>query len=419
MTRWKRYTQLGIAAVVVVTSLTACGEREDQLEEVRQIIVATRRQATQFVYTDSRADGVTTVAGAVEDDFRFKALVSYNSQPAYEQVVHDDTLALRFQDPEAISTLVDPKRIDGADITTELSGVTSLQALQTRRWVIDEGGAPPVQAFAAAATDIGADPVFDAITALRYVDNALTEAFGVDEWRADALNPTYPRSEDLFPAPEEGSGVTRYDLRRLFLPAAGDAGGAGGQRSLASTRNFRKMAIYVKDGRVIRVIERTEILGKIAEDTEEYLRALLEESQVPEEVKEEFESIVRTFPEGELRGRKLLEYLNGLLVSIGSPPVLAREMSLEFESGGSVTVTLPNENVVKGSLDVMVASRQAKIEDEAGADEGETEPGETTETTTGPGETTSTVPGTPPPEGADTSTSVPESSTSSLPIIPG
>lgn len=386
MNRLRRTAVALLAAATALGALTGCGEREDKLDEVKAALAATRRAATQFVYTDVREEAAITVAGIIEDDFRFKALASYDAQPSYEQVVLDDVLAMRFHDPTAIGGLVDPSRVDIADTSTELDGITSVQALQSKRWVVDEGGAPPVTAFAASADDLGTDPVFDAVTSLRYVEKALGEAFSVDEWRADALNPTYPRSEDVFPKPQDGSGVIRYDLRRLFLPAAGDAGGSSGQRSVAATRNFRKMAIYVKDGRVIRVLERVELTGKMIESAEEYTRTLLKEVRAPAEMVERFDAITASPPEVE--GPLLLEFLNELLERLGVPPILARAMSLDFEQGASdISVGIPADDVVKGSLEVMLASGQAKAASEVGG-----VAAEPTTTTTAPTGTTSSLP---------------------------
>lgn len=417
-----RSSAMMLTCLLVLVSLTGCGQREDKLDEVRAAIAATRRNATQFVYTDAREHTSTTVAGAIEDDFRFKALTTYDGQPAFEEIVRDDALALRFHDPNVIGKLVDPTRIDTADTSTELDGITAIQALQSKRWVIDPAGAPAVTAFGTAATDIGADPVFDAITSLRYVETALVEAFSVDEWRADALNPTYTKSEDAFPKPEEGSGVIRYDLRRLFLPAAGDAGGAGGQRSLASTKNFRKMAIYVKDGRVIRVLERIEVTGKMIDTVVDYTRALLKESRAPDDLVRQFERLAAGVP-NEALGRQLLTFLNGLLEQLGVAPVLARTMSLEFKRGeGTIAVDLPQADVIKGSLEVMLASAAAKAPDVGDAGGGPTTTAPSgTPTTIGTGDA---VPGdgtdeAPPGDGESSTTTIPDSSTTSLPIIQG
>lgn len=407
-----------LVSLIAATSLAGCTQPERKIEVVQTAVATTRRHAAEFAYTDARDDRVVTVAGVVEDDFRFKALVSINGSPAYEEIAYDDALALRFHDTALLPELIDRTRIDTADISTELKGVTAVQALQTRRWVIDDDGAPPVTAFGTAANEIGTDPVFDALTALRYVEKSLSEAFSVEEWREEDLNPTYSRTEDFFPKPEEGSGVTRYDLARLFLPAAGEAAGSGGQRSLASTKNFRKMAIYVKDGRIIRVLERIEVVGKFTADVEEYTRALLKETRAPESLSQEFEAITRG-ADDETLGRRLLDFLNKLLIGLGVPPVPARTMSFEFKpsTGAPASVTLPTEDVVKGSLEVMISSRQPAIATDPNS------PGaDASETTT----TTIVVDGAPvdgEAPGEEEEAPVPEEptdgSTTSLPIIPG
>lgn len=405
--RMRRLVRFVVPVTVAAGLLTGCGERESRIDEVRAAIAATRREAGNFVYLDSRAGTDVTVAGALEDDFRFKALVSYDGRPGYEEIVNDDALALRFHNAERLPTLVDPQRLDSADLTTELEGVTPLQALQSRRWVVDVDGAPPVTSLGFLAEDVGDDPVFDAITALDYVDQAMGEAFEVEKWSPDALNPTYSSSEDFFPKPEDGSGVTRYDLNRPFLPPAG-AGGGTGDRALPTTKNFRKMAIYVEDGRVIRVLERIEVVGKFVSTLEEYLQVFVREAQLPERFVERFELIRGARVDEAERGSLYLEFLNVILVGLGEDPILVRNMSLEVSQGeGVVSIELPTDDIVIGSLEVMLASRQSKAAaEETGGDEEEPAPGEPTlptETTVpADGATTSSVPGgeepAPPPE---------------------
>lgn len=362
MTARVRPPALGLAAVLAAATLAGCGSVEDRLDEVKEALRATREDATRFVYEDSRADRTVRVTGVVEDDFRFKALVTVDDQPAFEEVVRDDALALRFLEPTHLPSLVDRSRIDVADRSTELEGVDVIGVLGSRRWVVDHDGAPPVTSFGLVEADIGRDPVFDALTALDYVERALTQAVAVDEWRSDALNPTYPRTEDVFPRPEEGSGVTRYDLRRPFLPAAFDPQAAGGIGALPATRHFRKMAIYVKDGRVISVIERVEAIGKLVDDFREYVETLLEEARAERSDVREFERLLRTEAPERL-GNALLGFLNVRLAQLGADPVLVRTMTLEFQRGGDPgEVALPTTDVVAGSLEVMLASGQSKLD---------------------------------------------------------
>ena len=374
----RRLVRFAVVAAVAAV-LPGCGREDSAGDELRAAISATREEAAQFVYTDERPDESVRVAGVVEDDFRFKALVSLGDKPAYEEVVSDDALALRFLDPQRLTRLVDGPRAAQADRSTEIQGVDVGQVLQSGRWLVDPDGAPPVAAAFATAEDLGKDPVFDAVSVLDYVEQAVNQATSVDEWREDSLDPTYRESEDTFAEPEEGSGVTRYDLRRPRLPAAADlSGSSGGGSALPGTQHFRKMAIYVKDGRVIRVLERIEVTGKAQEDLQGYFESLLKESQASKatinRAKEQFEA-AKGLPNG---GALLLRGLSSIVEALGDDPIFVRNMTLELDLGETAEVTVPTDNMIKGNLDAFVVSRAAKTAEPA--DEGakdEPAPGDT------------------------------------------
>lgn len=348
-----------MSVVVATAALTGCGSQTSKADIVRQAVRAARRSADQFVYEERRAGVTTRVTGAIEDDFRFKALVAYNGAPGYEEIVSDDTLAVRFLDPTRLGDLVDRQHVTGVDLSTS-TGLSVPQVLDSGRWVLDPKGAPLRAATGLTDKVLGKDPVFDAVTALDYVDRALGQAQFVDQWNPDALNPIYARSEDFFPKPDRGSGVIRYDLRRPPLPSASDANAAGGQRALPATRHFRKMAVYVKDGRVIRVLERIEVVGKFVDDLDGYIRSFLKEAQVSQDVVAQYHRAVGAST-GADRGARELAFLNGLLQRLGAEPVLVRTMDLQLDPGSApITVALPTTGVVTGSLAVLVASKQSK-----------------------------------------------------------
>lgn len=373
-----------LLAGAVLASLPACSRDDSDLDDLRAALTRSKAETVQFIYTDERPDERFRVAGVMEDDFRFKALVSVGAAPTYEEVVSDDGLALRFLDPTRLSRLVDVGRAASADRSTELAGADVATVLQSGRWLLDVDGAPPIAAAFAETEDLGKDPVFDAITSLDYVERAVNQAQGVQKWSEDSLDPAYRKSEDSFPKPETGSGVVRYDLRRPRLPAAADlSGGADGRGAgLPGTRHFRKMAIYVKDGRILRVLERIEVTGKAFDDLRGYFDSLLRESLAAESVlaqaKAGFEAASRA-PNG---GALVLRGLSTIVEALGQDPILIRNMTLELDRGKNVAeVLLPTENTVKGSLDAFVISRAAKTSDPnaTGPSAGQDGGGETTE----------------------------------------
>ena len=132
--------------------------------------------------------------------------------------------------------------------------------LASRRWVLDSAGAP--SAFATAATDqtLGDDPIADARAVFAYVDRAIDEAVRVVEFNPESLE--YRKDEDPFETPKDGSGVARYDFERANLPKASQTGG-GANQVTPDARHFRKMSVYVKDKRIIRVVEKIDVESRL------------------------------------------------------------------------------------------------------------------------------------------------------------
>lgn len=368
----RRRMVAGVVAAVSVLALPACGERDTTTEKVRAAIGRTADLASEFLYVDERPDpdgdsSQLQVLGVVEDDFRYKAQVSYDGEPGYEQVVHDDALAMRFLEPARIDGLIERNLEGEVDTETELEGVDVLDALASRRWVLDPTGAPPPTSSSVLQRDLGTDPVFDAVTALSYVERAVNESSGVSRWSPDDITPTYAASEDVFPKPDEGSDVIRYDVERPSLPAvsaaSGDGGGVGGEQQILATRHFRKMAIYVQDDRVIQVIERVETIGKQLRDFVSYTKKLLKESKAPQQFQDAFAEMTDRddIPE-QLLGTRLLHFANIGLEQFGQEPILVRNMSLELTGlDEDHIVTLPQgEDVIAGPLAILVSSGRAK-----------------------------------------------------------
>jgi hypothetical protein len=233
---------------------------------------------------------------------------------------------------------------------------------------------------AGAEDAIGKDPALDAVTALNYVAGAVKQSFEVKKYSKDTLDPAYLAEEDPFTKPAKGSGVDRYDLVRPFLPAPG-ALGAAGQSATPNTANFRKMAIYVQHGRVIKVDERVEVVGKALKRLVTYFRTFLKDQKAPQAARDAFEKVVRDTPANQL-GTKLLEEGNVYIAQSGATPVLIRNMRLNLlDLGGKISVSLPTDAVVHGSLRFMV-SAQKPAANTTGT--GGAATGGATSTTTGP-----------------------------------
>lgn len=348
---------LRAAAVVVAVALLGggCSRRQTYEEEVQAAADLARQHASAFVYTDLRSDRQVRVQGVIDDDFRFKAAVSIDNKPAYEQIVVDDALAVRFIDASQLRSVL-AVNVTEADLTTDLAGFSSLDVLRTGRWLVDDDGAPLVSAVTTNVAKLGKDPVLDATTALDYVAAATGNAVSVERWSADSLDPTYPSSEDIFPSPAKGSGVIRYDLRRPDLPAVSNTSGDTGGVPLPTVANFRKMAVYVKDGRIIEVREEIDATGKRLEQFLDYTRSFIKSFAFDDAYKKRFNDAVAAAKTDQALADVLFSGVNTALVSLGQDPITRRSMTLSLPSGGSAPVELPTQNVVTGSLALLATS---------------------------------------------------------------
>lgn len=358
MTRRRRLFVGALAVVVALPLLAGCGRRETDNDTLRDIIEHTRRQSARFEYSDTRESGTVTVQGLVEDDFRFKSRVFYDEQPGFDQVVHDDVLLMRVLDPARLPDLVDVELASAVDQSTEIKGVSVLQALKSKRWVQDDSGAPVISGLGQTEQVLGRDPAFDAVTVLDYALEAMQQSDGARRYDPDTLSPTYAGGEDPFEEPEEG--VTRYDLVKPGLPSPSAArGGAGGDVAIPATKHFRKMALYVKDGMIIRIEERVEVTGRSLGKFAEWLDLFFREAD-NNAAREEVKRIVGSTPDEEL-GPALIGMLSENLVGFGEQPIMVRSMSVRLEDLGSkIEITLPEEQKLRGKLAAMVTSGTSK-----------------------------------------------------------
>jgi hypothetical protein len=344
----------------LVAGLSACSDEAGARRELQAALDTTRLLPHRFVYTVSTPDqGSFQVQGLVEDDFRYKARLLRGSTPVFDEVVNDDAIAVRFADPDLIGAYIDDAQREVAELDTNLTGVTVVQALQAKRWVLDPAGAPSLTDQTRAARNQGKDPVFDALGIYAYVEQAMAEAFDVQEWSEDDLSPAYRSSEDVFPRPSESSGVSRYDLVRPFLPPIGATGAASDD--LPAAKHFRKMAVYVQDGRIIRVMERIESTGRAGDDLVGYLRNLGEEVGLPDDVLDEELDALRDMDDKQ-RSDVLLGLMSEIAESAGAAPIPRRTMTFDLVDTGDddIEADLPLD-VIEGSLAILL-NRGAKAE---------------------------------------------------------
>jgi hypothetical protein len=348
----RRRVVLSGLLVVTALGLSGCKGATDAEKRLREALRNTEKLSNTFLYKETVHDkaGIheTDVRGLVEDDFRYKARVATDGKPALDEVVSDDAIAVRFLDPGALGRFLRKATtakqggsgIGGGssaapDATADQDGSgrtpgepSAAEILTTRRWLLDSAGAP--SAFATANTDqtLGDDPVADARAVFAYVDRAINEAVRVVEFNPESLE--YRKDEDPFPTPADRSGVTRYDFERPNLPKASEAG-TGSNQVTPDTRHFRKMSVYVKDKRIIRVLEKIDVESRL-DDLEDIYDTKFPKDRSPAEV-----------------AAIAVEALNVIRTGQGQDPIRMRDMEYSLKDlGTAVKVDMPTDTI-KGS----------------------------------------------------------------------
>src|SRR5581483_6119823 len=324
----RSWSRVGLCGVLVAATLglAACNGATDAEKRLRTALRNTEKLSNTFLYTetvhDTAGDHETDVRGLVEDDFRYKARLSEDGKPVLDEVVSDDALAVRFLDPARMSRFLRKPAVTGP----------AAALLATRRWVLDPAGAPAE--FATAGTDrtLGHDPIADARNVFAYVEQAMNEAARVVEFNPESLE--YRKDEDPFPAPAKHSGVTRYDLVRPNLPKASQTGG-GPNQVTPDARHFRKLSVYVKDKRVIKVVEKIDVESRLKDLSEIY------DTRFPTDRSKAELAVVA------------VEALNAIRTGQGQDPIRLRDMEFAVKDLGSdVKVDLPADTT-KASLGLL------------------------------------------------------------------
>jgi hypothetical protein len=339
-----RRRSIGLVVVLIVIALgtASCKREKDKKLEVKAAIDRTERLSRKFAYADTSTAARIQVVGLVEDDFRFKAGLTINGQQVDEEVASDDAYATRFSDPSVlplflatagggvVSTLPSTQTSAGTSASDLAPPAVVLQALSTRHWVLDPTGAPQILGGVGGTQNRiqGQDPVVDGLTVLEYVRQAVDRAEVVRKYSEDTLEPVYKSSEDPFPKPKKHSPTVRYDLKPPSLPRAQQTGGTANQAT-PETAHFRKMVVYVRDGRVVQVQERIEIGSK--------LRDLVAGFKLPKNTTAE----------------EAIRAINVVRAGQGNDIIRLHRMTVEFKDlGQPLKVDLPTD-VITGRLNVL------------------------------------------------------------------
>jgi hypothetical protein len=318
----KRLT-LSLVLIPFALSFLGCGgETQTAEERVQSAIRRTQAQSRSFIYQDQGVEAEVAVRGVIQDDYRYKARVSFGGNDTLDEVAVDDALAVRFLDPEAVDDY-----LLRAGATAAPSGET-LGLLRSRRWVRDPTGAPDLTSPSIQRLSVGQDHVLDALNVFLYVENAIQEAETVARFNPEALD--YIEKEDRFPRPKEGSPVMRYDLRPPEIPPF-----AGVGATLPDIRHFRKVSVYIKGGEVLQVMEEIDLASRY----DRLVEAL--DLEVPAQLS------------GGERLAFAVDALNQLRSTRRTAPIRIRRMSLEVIDLGKPNLVQLPDSAVDASLSLL------------------------------------------------------------------
>lgn len=300
----KRYPAVAVALISVLV-MGGCTSRVTDEQELRGFIAATEKLSRRFVYLTDDDEVKTQIRGSVEDDLRSQVLWSEDEAEILERVVSEDAMAVKVTKPDRFESLRTGALVGGSLIVTDV--------LRTGGWVLDPGGAPPLvtRTDNARANLVGQDPMQDSINIFKYAKRAIDEAGSVIEFNENSL--TYRPDLDPFEKPNRSLGIKRYDLVRVPLP-----GKSARNQLLPGPGSFRKMSWYIKDGKVIKIVEQIDI-----ESHEDFVEARVKKDP---------------------RKAYLLDMEKGVKAGGGRTPVIERQMSIAFTNLGAVVkVTMPSD----------------------------------------------------------------------------
>lgn len=311
-----------LAALAVLGLLaTGCSRVERDIQTVRRALDRTEGGPHAFRFIEKAEKRTIEVSVEVEDSFRSRTMLAMDGVPLLEQVVVDDALALR---------LLAPDRWNPA------AGTPLEPILGSGRWVVDPAGAPavfqPSGEQQSILGDVGMDQLFDVQNAIEYTRQAVDGAVGVQKFNADSLE--YKPSEDPFRGfnkSDEKRKIERYVAIPPSLPRTEEQ-----LRRLPGPRFFRKLSVYAKDGRAVRVLELIDF--------------------------ESHEDLVRAKERGE--PRFLLSALRALRRGEGEEPIRPRSWSLEILSRGRpAQIALPSDAVTANLQELTGSHRLSQLPD--------------------------------------------------------
>ena len=282
-----RRTALLLVFTATAAGLTSCKKDDLIQRSVLDAIQSTIASPRTFVFVDQDLTHRTTVSGQVADSLRYRLLLNVDGRPIWQQIVKDDAVANLFVDRSQVATYTGAGSSPAVDVVSDyalmraflprgvpapplgglphtqtLSPSLALLSLQAGLWVIDPRGAPILPTVGTSGDKIATTPFLRPLLMLAAVYDEVhaIDPDSIKKWSPDDLSPTFKLADDPFPKPE--AGVSRYDVKEAPLPQI-TATSKGSRPDPPGDDALRKLAIYLKDGKVVAIRENFDILDRL------------------------------------------------------------------------------------------------------------------------------------------------------------
>lgn len=279
-------------AVVLVLSATAGGlvscKADDAVQRsVLDAIDRTIASPRTFVFVDQDLTHRTTVSGDIADSLRYRLLLNVDGRPVWQQVVKDDAVADLFLDTSQVRTYTGAGSSPAVDVVSDyelmrrflpkgvpapplgslprtqfLEPSLALNSLLAGKWVVDPTGAPVLPTVGTSADALATTPFLRPLLMLAAVHEEVRtlDPTSIKLFKKDDLSPTFKVVDDPFPRPDPG--VQRYDVKEAPLPTITSTS-KGSRPDPPGDDALRKLAIYIKDGKVVAIRENFDILDRL------------------------------------------------------------------------------------------------------------------------------------------------------------
>jgi hypothetical protein len=298
--------------------MSGCKKIGSKKDDALAAIYKTETVPRTFTYT---VDGNDRVTGAIADDYRWRVRAVLPGRGYVEEVAFDDALAVRTDDPGYTS---------GAEHT-----------VAPNEWVVDPKANNDLW-----SNEADSSPMSDALTVLRYVRGAINESADVVTFNPQSQD--YRPKFDPFPKPV--AGVERYDVVPPALKPRDVSTAVGQASQLPGVRYFRRMSLYVKDGRITEIREQISVYSALS-DPRSHIAARIGDYGI-------------TLPKGSLhtQARYLENALSTTAQRLGLSAVEDRTLDVTFGISGDVPdVELP-QGAKRANLRALTSAGQLLYE---------------------------------------------------------